>query len=56
MLRAKEAHSVLVSGLLFEDSDALPYDTSAGVVAVFPNTTKVQVPETNKQTEDNNLK
>ena len=33
----------------YEDSDVLPYDTSAGIVHFFPNTTKIQIPEKQKQ-------
>ena len=43
-LSAKEAHAVLIS-VSYEDSNVLPYDTSAGIADFFPNTIKIQVPE-----------
>jgi len=43
-----------LSQVSYEDSDVLPYDTSAGTVHFFPNTAKIQVPEKkNKEREKN---
>ena len=44
-------HIQSLSQVSYEDSDVLPYDTSAGIAHFFPNTTKIQVPEKKKKTK-----